>query len=317
MNATVDDDAGEPRAAAVPRCLNCATAAPGAFCPACGQETRTRLPTLREFMREAAGRLVAVDGKLWRTLGALVFRPGFLSREYLAGRRRRYIRPARLFLVTSLLLFASLRIITEITGADIVLFDRSKPAKAEAGASGPPEPKSEGPRVGFELDDDDSIKLSVTDWAGTMSPLKKRVEHFNALPRSEKYAQITAGMFRYGPYAMFALLPASALLLKLVYLGRRKRHPYRPRLYGEHIVFAAHDHAFAALAIIACALAPNGVATAAVIVWLGVYLLMSLRAVYGGSWLGVLVRSFVMFIVYSVLFGFATAGLVVAAIVLG
>jgi hypothetical protein len=53
------------------------------------------------MLREAAGRYVALDGRMWRTLIGLFFRPGFLSREYFAGRRRRYIRPARLFLVRS------------------------------------------------------------------------------------------------------------------------------------------------------------------------------------------------------------------------
>jgi len=61
------------------------------------------------MLREAAGRYVALDGRMWRTLIGLFFRPGFLSREYFAGRRRRYIRPARLFLVLSIALFALLR----------------------------------------------------------------------------------------------------------------------------------------------------------------------------------------------------------------
>lgn len=64
------------------------------------------LPTFRAFMRDAAGRYVALDGRLWRTLVALLAKPGFLTLEYFAGRRRRYIRPARLFLVLYLLLFA-------------------------------------------------------------------------------------------------------------------------------------------------------------------------------------------------------------------
>ena len=51
--------------------------------------------------------------------------------------------------------------------------------------------------------------------------------------RSRKVEQMLAGALRYGPYAMFALLPAFALLLKLVYAGRRKRHPRRPRLYAR------------------------------------------------------------------------------------
>ena len=79
------------------------------YCPACGQETTVALPTLRVFMREAAGRYVALDGRMWRTLYGLMFRPGFLTREFFAGRRRRYIRPARLFLVLSIVAFATLR----------------------------------------------------------------------------------------------------------------------------------------------------------------------------------------------------------------
>ena len=43
---------------------------------------------------------------------------------------------------------------------------------------------------------------------------------------------------------MAQLLPAFAVLLKVLYLGRRRRYPARPRLYGEHLVFAAHNHAF-------------------------------------------------------------------------
>jgi len=97
-----------------PRCRNCGAAAPGTYCPACGQETSLKLPTARQFLREAAGRYVALDGRLWRTLWALLARPGYLTREYFAGRRRRYIRPARLFLVTSLLLFAVLRFAIDV-----------------------------------------------------------------------------------------------------------------------------------------------------------------------------------------------------------
>jgi Protein of unknown function (DUF3667) len=42
-------------------------------------------------MHDATGRLIAFDGRLWRTLFALVFKPGFLTREYFDGRRRRYV----------------------------------------------------------------------------------------------------------------------------------------------------------------------------------------------------------------------------------
>ena len=81
-------------------------------------------------------------------------------------------------------------------------------------------------------------------WANIDVALKQRWERFNKLSRDEKAYQLTDGMLRYGPYAMFALLPAVALVLQLLYMGRHRRYPERPRLYGEHMVFAAHNHAF-------------------------------------------------------------------------
>ena len=90
-------------------CRNCGAPAPGKFCASCGQETYTRLPTLRKFMHDATGRLVSLDSRLWRTLFALVAKPGFLTREYFDGRRRRYVRPTRLYLVMSVILFGVLR----------------------------------------------------------------------------------------------------------------------------------------------------------------------------------------------------------------
>jgi len=292
--------------AAERRCRNCDASAPGAYCPSCGQETRDRLPTLREFMREAAGRYVALDGKLWKTVGALLFRPGFLTREYFAGRRRRYIRPARLFLIASLLLFAALRIATDLADIDVIDVEPSDKAKVPVERKAPP----------AALEFDDAFNFSVGDVQERMPALKKRVERFNRLPPGEKAAQLVNGMLRYGPYAMFALLPAFAALLKLLYLGRRRRHPDRPRFYGEHLVFAAHNHAFLFLLVVAAIAIPVAPLRTLLFVWAAAYMVLSLRAVYGGSWVGILARSFAMLIAYSVLFGLVTAGLLAAAVLL-
>ncbi|MEO8676361.1 MAG: DUF3667 domain-containing protein [Casimicrobiaceae bacterium] len=310
-----------------PPCRNCGAPAPLAFCPVCGQETRTKPPTFLQFMREAGGRLVALDGRLWKTLGGLLFRPGFLTREYFAGRRKRYVRPARLFLVASLLLFAALRIVVEVGEFDVVnIHPPAKPAKEGKSAAPAKESKSEAPATegdteapkaglksesGLSLDDDFNV-----DMGGLEIPtLKKRIERFNHLSSKEKEAQITEGVLRYGPYAMFVLLPAFALLLKLVYLGRRKRHPGRPRLYSEHIVFAAHNHAFLFLGIVAATIFID-LMRAVVIAWILVYLVWSMRVVYRGSWVGIALRSFVLVISYAALFAFVTVGLLGVAILL-
>ena len=109
----VDDAERRARAPdedAAVHCHNCGAAAPGNYCANCGQETSLALPSAGRFLREAAGRYVAFDGRFWRSIHRLLFRPGVLTRDYLAGRRRRYVRPARLFVGLSIALFALLRV---------------------------------------------------------------------------------------------------------------------------------------------------------------------------------------------------------------
>ena len=209
----------------------------GMYCPTCGQETSLALPTVRAMLREAAGRYVALDGRMWRTLAALLFRPGFLTREYLAGRRRRYIRPARLFLVLSLALFALLHFV----GGPLVINDealtqaeRDEIARDAADAD---------EHSWFNVDPDLKFHLNMPA-ASWLVPLQRRIDTFNQLSRHGRGEQIGAGLLRYGPYAAFVLLPLFALLLKIVYVGRGRRYPSRPRRYVAHLIFGAHSHAF-------------------------------------------------------------------------
>ena len=286
------------------RCANCGVRAPDAFCPACGQNTRERLPTFPQFMREATGRYIAYDGKFWKTLAALLFRPGFLTREYLAGRRERYIGPARLFLVASLVLFATLRLATGSVEIDETV--SSDPRK---------EPKT---RVesGELVTLDDDFNVSLGELGATTGILRKPIARFNSLTRPQKLEQIVAGTLRYGPYAMFALLPAFAVLLKALYLGRQRHYPARPRLYGEHLVFAAHNHAF--LFVVGCliAVSPNGYLTGVLVLWALVYLARSTHSVYGGGWLGIAARALVLGVAYALMFTLVTIALVIAAVLL-
>ena len=300
-------------------CRNCGSPARANYCANCGQETALALPTARQFLREAAGRYVALDGRLWRTLAALLFHPGFLTRAYLAGRRRRYIRPARLFLVLSLLMFAVLRIVVDVPRAGeegkLVVIDPPDgllaESEREAGAVG-------GPRIvmpGLSIGLDDSANLTLDAAQNPFgAELKRRLDRFNALPREAKVEQVFYGIVRYGPYAMVVLLPAFALLLKLLYLGRRKRYPARPRLYAEHLVFAAHDLSFLFLAVIIAALVPWKSAGAVLTLWVLAYSLWAMKSVYGGRWIGVLARASAIGVAYFVLFVVVTVGLVLAAV---
>jgi len=264
---------------------------------------------VRTFLRDAAGRYVALDGRMWRTIALLLFRPGYLAREYFAGRRRRYIRPARLFLVLSIALFALLRFAGEPRSIDDELTS-AKPAEIAASDG------DEKDDVAFNIDRDLNLRMELGDNSSWIEPVQRRIDVFNRLSRREKGEQIFAGVVRYGPYALFALLPLFALLLKLVYLGRARRYPMRPRRYAAHLIFGAYSHSFVFLAVALLVLAPQGFVRGAVTTWVIVYLLLSMKNVYGGRWSGVFARAFVLFIFYSVFYALAIAALVIVAILL-
>ena len=94
-------DEGAPPAA----CANCGTALSGRHCSGCGEPAAGPAVSLWSVFREGIGDLFSIDGKLFRTIGALMGKPGHLTAEYFAGRRKRYARPFAVFLVSSLIYF--------------------------------------------------------------------------------------------------------------------------------------------------------------------------------------------------------------------
>lgn len=86
----------------VPHCLNCDAPLNGAYCSQCGQQVRDADVSLRELLHEAAETFTNVDGAGLRSFVGLLWPPGRFTRDYLAGRRARYLPPLRLYLLCSL-----------------------------------------------------------------------------------------------------------------------------------------------------------------------------------------------------------------------
>jgi hypothetical protein len=82
---------------AVVACQNCGSPLYGEHCYACGQPTRGLVRHFSSILGDILDTLFNIDGRIVRTLPALLFKPGFLSREYFAGHRVRYVSPVRLF----------------------------------------------------------------------------------------------------------------------------------------------------------------------------------------------------------------------------
>ena len=85
----------------VPVCANCGTALTGPFCANCGQHVADFHQSVWRLVRDFFENTLSWDSKVLRTLGPLFRRPGFLTLEFMAGRRVRYVHPLRLFLFTS------------------------------------------------------------------------------------------------------------------------------------------------------------------------------------------------------------------------
>src|SRR6185503_12548970 len=91
-------------------CLNCGTPLVGGFCHACGQHAHVH-KTLRAFFHDFLHGLLNFEGKIWRTLPLLAWKPGNLTRRYIDGQRASFISPVALFLFCVFLMFAAVSLI--------------------------------------------------------------------------------------------------------------------------------------------------------------------------------------------------------------
>lgn len=82
-------------------CLNCGKDYDGSYCPHCGQSHATHRITWGNFWRNFVMNGIGLQGTLPHTIIELFYRPGFLIRDYLAGKRQHYTNPFRMLLLTA------------------------------------------------------------------------------------------------------------------------------------------------------------------------------------------------------------------------
>lgn len=269
-------------------CANCGATVSGHFCHACGQETVLHPPSAREFMHEFIGHYVALEGKLWKSLGLLLFRPGRLTLEYIKGRRVRYVQPLRMYLTFSLIFFAVLKFSMHDLATHV-----SEGNKQSVPATATHAPKSGGGAQSAHAEAGNTAVLVkedrpgeirdgtivVSDWLRPYSNfLASKVEHFSTLSFDQRKELLENSFYHYTPYAIFFMMPVFAFYLKVLYLGSGRR-------YGEHLLFALHSNGFAFLVMSLMILVRGKSALVDFLlwVWLTLYLPMAMRRVYGDS----------------------------------
>jgi len=318
-------------------CLNCGATLAGQYCANCGQRASSRLISVWELIRDAFGDLLELDSRIWQTLIPLAVRPGQLTRDYLRGRRARFMPPFRTYLVLSVLFFlvaffdpqetlsilfepepaaspaqieeknaARREILDELVNEGIVV--RPLPAdEAETESAGSVRFSVNGKEVeeGCQLGDFDEAEMPA--WLArrlTRERLKVMCDRMVAEDGSGLRG-FADKMLENVPAGLFLLLPIMALILNILY-------PLSKRYYVEHLLFVIHYHAFVFLALIAQILSlrlavliglPDRISKGIISVfsvYVVIYLYKAMRRVYEqGRWVTVL-KFIILLMVYTV-----------------
>lgn len=176
-------------------CHDCDAPVSGKYCGECGQSSHVHVASAGEFIHHFIGHFVAAEGKLWRTFGDLLLRPGQLTVDYIRGRRTRHIDPLRLLLTVSLLVFGLLKLQTHLTEHELV---ERQPAAVQAQA----EKRKETPLTS-------GLVESVFE---RLSPnFRKNLGAFEALPNDRKIEVLWGNWLNWGPTMILCLIPGCGL----------------------------------------------------------------------------------------------------------
>lgn len=154
-------------------CANCSTPMQGEFCHECGQSIHTVLRPMHHMVEDTLDMVLHVDGRVIHTLPPLFLKPGFLTLEYFAGRRQRYVAPFRLMFVLALLAF----FVCHLVVGSVDLFHVGPQASAGTGQFAQ-DATPEAVRAHFEQVRQDIEKSKEHS--------DKKAKHFNRLVNEER-----------------------------------------------------------------------------------------------------------------------------------
>jgi Protein of unknown function (DUF3667) len=262
-------------------CLNCGTETNGRYCPACGQENIEPKQTVWHLLNHFFSDLTHFDGKFFITVKDLFAKPGFLSSEYMAGRRVRYLDPIRMYIFTSaffFLIFFSFVNVQKIPLGDEAKTEIQKDPDLRELIS-----KAKSARDSLEIlrnynnGANPFVKINVDSSSKTQGHtnlMYHTIESYDssqkALPAEQRdgwlkrristriivieqrlekeqgvfFRELLSNFIHSFPKMLFISLPIFALLLKLLYVRRKQFY------YVDHGIFAVHLYIFSFLLLL-------------------------------------------------------------------
>jgi len=243
-------------------CLNCGTGLHGEFCASCGQKACHPNPSFHDLWHDFTHETLHIDGRLWSSLRLLFTKPGFLTEEYIAGRRTRHFPPLRLYLICSLVYFA----VAAVAPSDMTVQVDGK--------------RGQTVTIG-------GVRISGEGLLGNRS-------------NEEVAERIHRALHDWLPKVLFALVPVWALLVKVVTWREYRNFP-------EHLYFALHVlgmnfglNAVAALVRFAHWKVLDAGWLLLSVLFLGWYVTVAMKRVYGRSTRVALRRTVSLLLMYAV-----------------
>lgn len=248
-------------------CLNCNKPLNNEenFCPECGQKNDIQILNFRHFIHTIFSGLLSYDSRLWRTIAALMFHPGKVSKDYIKGKRAQYANPFQFYLTISIIFFLLLGMINKYD--EFVKTDEQKKLFQTSKSD------SQSTKVGKLVDNPtekelQSMKLNIDSLTigNNKSGLSAKILKYNAFYKSHSALSADAALDSMGEkhnfwnrfyyskvgdafkiiddggttlvkkiisnlsIALFVFLPIFAIFLKLIYIRRHLN-------YMEHLVF--------------------------------------------------------------------------------
>ncbi|HEY0741346.1 MAG TPA: DUF3667 domain-containing protein [Chryseosolibacter sp.] len=243
------------------QCLNCGSIVNEHFCGTCGQENLELKENFFHMVVHVVGDFFHFDSKFFRSIIPLFTKPGFLTKQYIEGRRVSYIHPLRLFFFVTIMTVL-------VASAYYKKFEK-------------------------DLADETTI---VTDDAGNPQKLseaeKKKILSEKELKEVNDIKVAFGHFFYQFKYISFFLLPLYAFGFKLL---------YRRLYYMDHLTYTMHVQSFIyiILSIVwlinIAAPATRPFLSDIVLLAIIIYVLLSLKYVHQQSWLKTIAKSIIAF----------------------
>lgn len=305
-------------------CLNCGQEVPDRYCSHCGQENIESRMSFLGLVAHFFEDLTHYEGKFWKTLQQLFFKPGYLTVSFLDGKRNSSLPPVRLYIFVSFLTFFLAHALPtnyiynakeSFTPAQLAHIDSMRFASghnfhysSEYGLVLSSEYKTLA-----ELDSAKKALKGTEDEIEFLEELthKKAIQLRHKMP-NELWEMFLVSLGNNVPKTLFFYLPLFALLVGFFH---RKNH-----VYFDHAIFTLHYFSYLLLCICLYLLLGNMagwvigahdesetlvfkfILLNGLSIWMFIYFLFAHKKVYQEKWRWSLLKSIVIFVLNLSLF---------------